>query len=249
MLDLILVLFLMYQLYKLVKGTAAIRIFLGALSIYALWQLVQFLGMGLLSDILGQFIGVGVIALIVVFQQEIRRFLLLIATPQFYNRFRFTKWLFKLKWQNDRVNPIDVDSIIKACTRLSESKTGALIVVSKYADLKYYHVSGDEVDAHLSSRLLEAIFNKESPLHDGAVIVSGDRIVAARCVLPVSEKPDIPADYGLRHRAALGITENSHALAIVVSEQTGDISFCKAGVFKTNIHPLELKTLVDFDVD
>jgi len=232
-LDILLVVILMYQLYKLLKGTVAIRIFLGMATIYLFWKILEALEMHFLGDILGQFIGVGVIALIVVFQQEIRRFLLLIATPKFYNRFKVTRWIFsKLHWQVSKHENFEIDKIIKAINSLANSKTGALIVISNDADLGVYIPTGDKIDAKLSPRLLEAIFQKSSPLHDGALIIVNNLIIAASCVLPVSENMDLPTGYGLRHRAAIGITERTNAISIVISEETGDITFCKSGNHK-----------------
>jgi uncharacterized protein (TIGR00159 family) len=245
-LDIILVIFLIYQVFKFVRGTAAIRIFLGAIAIYSIWKTTEFLQMELLHEILGQFIGVGVIALIIVFQQEIRKFLLLIASPKIYNRFWLTKWMFRFKRPNDEDEEIMKDPIVNACERLSKSKTGALLVVTKDYDLEIYKSLGENIDSELNENLLEAIFHKESPLHDGAVLISDNRIVAARCVLPVSDRQDIPPQLGLRHRAAVGVTENSNAIAIVVSEQNGAISVCNGGKLKNNVSLIRLRELINF---
>lgn len=242
-LDISLVMWLMYLLYRLLKGTVAIRIFVGMAAIYLFWKLLKALNMHYMGDILGQFIGVGVIALIVVFQQEIRRFLLLIATPRFYNRFKLTRLIFsKLHWNYKKGEDIDLDAIITACKNLSKSQTGALIVISNDADLAYYIPSGDKLDAKLSYRLIEAIFQKQSPLHDGAMIIVNNMIIAASCVLPVSESIELPSYFGLRHRAAIGLTERTNAIAVVVSEETGEISICKSGKYRENIPFDKLKT-------
>ena len=246
-LDVVIVLFLVYQLYKFVKGTAAIRIFLGALAIYAIWKTTEYLRMELLHEILGQFIGVGVIALIVVFQQEIRKFLLLIASPKIYNRFLLTKWLFKIKRQKDEEEGIVRDPLVNACEKLSKSKIGALIVVTQENDLDIYKSLGEELNADLNEHLLEAIFQKDSPLHDGALIISDNRIIAARCVLPVSDRQDLPPRLGLRHRAAVGVTEHSSAIAIVVSEQNGSISVSNSGKLKNNVSLKRLRELIKFE--
>lgn len=238
--DIILVAFLIYQLYKIVKGTVAIKIFAGILAIYLFWKLVEALKMELLSEILGQFIGVGVIALIIVFQQELRRFLILIGTTGF--RSDLAKRLFNWKTVKTELN---ISAIVNACSSMSKSKTGALIALSRTSDLyQLFSTGGEEADSKLSSAMIESIFFKNSPLHDGAVIISGNRIRAARCVLPVSEKKDFPSHLGMRHRAAVGITENSDGLAIVVSEQNGNISFCKEGIMQAKISPEELATLL-----
>jgi uncharacterized protein (TIGR00159 family) len=244
-LDISLVILLMFQLYKLLKGTVAIRIFIGMASIYLFWKLLEALDMHYLGDILGQFIGVGVIALIVVFQQEIRKFLLLIATPRFYNRFKITRWVFsRFHWQQKKGDDLDVDTIVKACNNLSKGKIGALIVISNNADLSFYIPSGDKIDARMSTRLLEAIFQKQSPLHDGALIVVNNLIIAASCVLPVSENTDLPSYFGLRHRAAVGVTERTNAITVVVSEETGQIALCKSGKYKDRSPPKELKNVI-----
>ena len=245
-LDIVIVLFLVYQLYKFVRGTAAIRIFIGAVAIYSIWQLTEFLMMNLIHEILGQFIGVGVIALIVVFQQEIRKFLLLIASPKIYNRFLLTKWMFKLKKTTDHEYIPYREAVVRACENMARQKTGALIVLSKENDLDLYKSLGTTLNADVSAPLLESIFIKEGPLHDGAVLISGEKIIAARCVLPVSDRQDIPGTLGLRHRAAIGVTENSSAIAVVVSEQNGRISVCKGGKLTNNVSIKRLSELISF---
>ncbi len=240
--DIVFVAILFYQLYKLIKGTAAINIFLGIIAIYFLWKIVRLLEMELLSEILGQFISVGVIALIVVFQPEIRRFLLLLGTPSFIrkkNRFM----LFKLVFTKD--NSLHVDPIIQACQRMSSDRTGALIVLTKKNELPTFINTGEVIDAGISKSLLETIFFKNSPLHDGAIIITDNRVRAARCILPVSANRNIPIDLGLRHRSAIGITEQSDAISIIVSEQTGNISWCKAGNIKINVTPVQLRNFLE----
>ena len=244
-LDIFLVSVLLYQLYKLVKGSVAINIFVGILSIYLIWLLVKALNMHLLGTILGQFIGVGVIALIVVFQQEIRRFLLLIGTNGILGN---TRWKL-IDWSGKKEvrHPLDINTFVKACKNMAESKTGAIIVLTTQSDLKFYVNTGDEINAKLSDRLIESIFFKNNPLHDGAVIVTDNMIMAARCVLPVTENPDFPANLGMRHRAAVGISEVSDAIAVVVSEQTGEIALAMEGHLKTNLNPEKLaKTLAQY---
>ena len=237
--DIILVAFLLYRLYYLIRGTGAIYIFLGILSIYLLWWMVRIFEMELLSEILGQFMNVGVLALIIVFQPEIRKFLLMIGTRSIINK--GSKSFFGKLWQFDDQLSLNISPIVNACENLSQSKTGALIVITKDNNLEYYLETGEILEAKVSEELLENIFYKNSPLHDGAVIITNNKIVAARCVLPVSETPMFPAHLGLRHRAALGITEHSDAIAIVVSEQTGRISWFKDSNMKKNIKPVQLK--------
>ncbi|MFQ5335125.1 MAG: diadenylate cyclase, partial [Flavobacteriales bacterium] len=200
--EIVIIAVLLYQLYKIVKGTVAIKIFFGILAIYLFWKLVEALQMELLTEILGQFIGVGVIALIIVFQQELRRFLLVIGTTGFRSGLsrRF------LRWKGVKEPPAGLEAVVRACMSMSENKTGALIVLARSSEPALFTTGGEEVDSLISSRLLESIFNKNSPLHDGAVIIEGNRIQKARCVLPVSQKDDFPPQYGMRHRSAMGIT-------------------------------------------
>jgi diadenylate cyclase len=244
-LDILMVALLLYQLYKLVKGTVAIRIFLGILAIYVLWKLVSAMQMEMLSEILGQFIGVGVLALIIVFQQEIRRFLLLVGSQSPFAGKGVVRKLLKWTNQYEEKASLNVNAIVKACFNLSKSKTGALIIIATDSELKYHASTGVNIDAKLSAIFLESIFFKNSPLHDGGVIIHNNKIKAARCILPVSDNPDIPAHFGLRHRAALGLTENSPALAIVVSEETGKISFIEGTKFEMNLNSEQLREKIE----
>lgn len=234
---------MLYEIYNLVKGTAAIRIFIGIIAIYLIWKIVKAFQMALLTEILGQFISVGVIALIVVFQPEIRQFLLLIGKTRIIKA-RHQKILF---WRLKITNPVNlhIDTIVKASKKMSDTLTGALIVITRQNELNTYVETGLAVDARISEVLLETIFYKNSPLHDGAVIINGNSIRAARCILPLSNKTDIPAFCGLRHRAAIGITERSDAVAIIVSEQRGEISFCADGKLTMNLSPSELSTILE----
>jgi diadenylate cyclase len=225
-LDILLVAFLLYQVYALIRGTAALNIFLGVAAIYVIWKVVVGLEMRMLSEIFNQFLGVGFIALIVVFQQEIRKFLLLIGSASFKRRRRFFSQLRLLKQQDSK---LEAEVVSIACRRFAETKTGALIVFARNTPLQMYAQTGDRIQAELSVPLLEAIFNYSSPLHDGAVIIADERIVSARSILPVSESESISARLGLRHRAAIGITEKTDAIAVVVSEETGQISACVSG--------------------
>lgn len=242
--DIFLVAFLLYQIYMLIRGTVAINIFIGIFVLYIIWLVVRVLNMELLSSILGQIIGVGVIALIIVFQQEIRRFLLFIGTRYLSkNKFSIENWLFPK--QKNMVAPVNIEAIVKSCRHMSESKTGALIVIARKSELQYYAETGDIIDAETSSRLIENIFFKNSPLHDGALIIVNDKIRAVRCILPVTENLNIPARYGMRHRAAIGISEHSDALIVVVSEETGKISFVHEGDIKYGISSMELRELLE----
>ncbi len=242
-LDIFLVALLMYQLYMLVRGTVAINIIIGILAIYFIWGIVKMLKMELLSSILGQVIGVGVIALIIVFQQEIRRFLIFIGARYITrNRMRFEHML---RMDFDTRPPVKLRSILKAVISLAGSRTGALIVIKAKSTLDIYAQAGDVLDANTSSRLILSIFNKLSPLHDGAIIIDSEKISAARVVLPVTDNPDLPPEFGLRHRAAIGITELTDAVVIVVSEETGQISFAQNGRIYNNLSPKELLTRLE----
>lgn len=242
-LDIILVSVLLYQVYKLMRGSVAVKIFLGFLSLYLLYLIVNALEMELLSNILGQFMGVGFLAAIILFQQEIRKFLLIIGRTTAFNR----DTIFKgLPWRkNAKVSDINITPIIEAAKSLSATNTGALIVLSKSSELKFYVESGDLIDAVVSKRLLTSIFNKYSPLHDGAVIIHNKRLSAARCILPVTERENLPAQFGLRHRAAIGMSEVTDTLIVVVSEETGKISAVRNGFIYHNLSSLELRNKIN----
>jgi len=241
--DIVLVAVLMYVLYNLLKGTAAINIFLGIIAIFILWRFVLLLEMEMLSQILGAFISVGFIALIIVFQPEIRQFLLLVGTPRFLDKMRKRFGFFK--FSPGKYNELDVDPIVSACRKMSVSKTGALIVIARLNELRQFAETGQIVDAKISDVLLTSIFFKNSPLHDGAVIILQNKIHAARAIMPVSAKKQISGSLGLRHRAAIGITEKTDALAIIVSEETGLIAYSQFGKLTQNITPSQLKNLLD----
>lgn len=244
--DILLVAFLLYKLYSLLKGGVAINIFIGIILLYFLWWLFdRILNIQLLGTILGQFVGVGVIALIIVFQQEVRRFLLLIGSNNFITSSNIVKQVLPWKWSTTKDSILDISSIVKACKTMSKTKTGAIIVITKNSELKFYINTGDIIDAVLSKRLIESIFSKTSPLHDGAIIISQNKIKAARCVLPVTENPDLPARFGMRHRAAVGITEQSDAIVLVVSEQTGEFSLAQGGQINANLSLDELEKILE----
>jgi uncharacterized protein (TIGR00159 family) len=241
--DILLVAFIMFQVYLLIRGTAAMNIFIGILSVYLLWIIVKALNMQLLGSILGQVIGVGVIALIVVFQQEIRRFLIFIGNRYLTrNRLTFEK-VFPVVFGGQP--NIKIKSIIKACMNMAKSKTGALIVLGRKSELSVFAETGDIVDANTSSRLLESIFSKNSPLHDGAVIIINDRIAAARCVLPVSENLNLPPNFGLRHKAGLGMSEQTDSIVIIVSEETGSMSLAEHGSIYSDIDLKDLSRILE----
>ncbi|ALD22355.1 diadenylate cyclase CdaA [Hymenobacter sp. DG25A] len=234
--DVLLVTALFYQLYKLLTGSVALKIFLGLMSIYLLYLVVRAAGMELLTTILGQFMSVGVLASIILFQQEIRRFLLTIGKATTLERMRVFSWR-----RDSTAEKMNIMPFIEAAKSLAGKNTGALIVFSMGSDLKFYADSGDLIDATVSKRLLMSIFNKTSPLHDGAVIIANNRIQAARCILPVSENPDVPASLGLRHRAAIGLSEVTDSVVLVVSEETGQISLVRAGEVYRNLSTSDLR--------
>lgn len=245
--DIAIVTFLLYKMYNLLRGGVAINIFFGLLIVYALyWICVKVLNMQLIGTLIGQFISLGFIALIIVFQQEIRRFLIVLGTNSIISKNQFTRKILPWNWQAQKKVALDITSILKACRQMSKDKTGAIMVLAKSSELKYYSNTGDLIDAEISQRLIESIFAKNSPLHDGAIIVVNNKIKAARCVLPVTENSDLPGHLGMRHRAAIGITEQSDAVSIVVSEETGDISLAHEGQIENRLSPEQLeKRLVE----
>jgi len=245
-LDILMVTFILYQVYKLIKGTAAMNIFIAIILFYVIYLIVRALKMELMSMILGQFIGVGMIALIILFQQEIRRFLLHIGT-RYMTRSR-NSFIRKFFHGKNIESTAIAQIIAEACSNMSKKNTGALIVIGRTSSLQIYVETGDIIDAQMNIRLLENIFFKNAPLHDGAVIILNNNIFAARCVLPASENMNIPADFGMRHRAALGITEITDAIVVVVSEETGRISYVENGKIENNITPDRLRSLLELGI-
>ncbi len=226
------------------KGSVAIKIFLGILSLYLFYLVVRAAQMELLASILGQFMGVGVLATIILFQQEIRKFLLVIGKS---TSFKSSDSFFRsfAIWKKQDIGIYSVSPIIDAAKAMSGTNTGALIVFTKDSELKFYVDSGDLIDAEISNRLLLSIFNKYSPLHDGAVIIHKDRIRAARCILPVSENDNLPAQFGLRHRAAVGMSEITDTLILIVSEETGEMSIAQHGVVSKNLSGMEIRQRIN----
>lgn len=243
MIDIALVAALLYQVYKLLKGSVAIKIFLGFLSLYLIYLLVRAVRMELLSAILGQFMGVGVIAAIIIFAPEIRKFLLIVGRSSIFSDDNVWKDILFF-WRKKENSAFNISPIIDATKVLAGSNTGALLVISSTVELKFYAESGDILDAELSKRLLISIFNKYSPLHDGAVIIHKGRIKAARCILPVTER-EVPAQFGLRHRAGIGMSEATDALILVVSEETGQISMMKNGKVLHNLSFQEIREIIN----
>lgn len=233
-LDILIVGYLLYQIYKLLRGSLGFNIFLGLVFIYILWWLVSALGMPLLTTILGQFISVGMIALLILFQPEVRRFLLFVGQGSLQSRF-VERLLNRTNTTSDPQKEKAIREIIRASEEMAGDKTGALLLVSMGAGLEGYYSSGVMLNAEISTPLLLSIFNKNSPLHDGATIISSKQVIAASCVLPVSDRPGIPQSLGLRHRAAIGITEATNVVAFIISEESGQISFARRGEIIQNI--------------
>lgn len=243
-LDIILVAFIIYQVFKWIRGSSAMSIFVAIISLYVLRVIVDALDMRLMSSIMGTVLDVGVLALIIIFQPEIRRFLINLGS-RYALATKGKGLLNKLFGSKEtKMDNTTVNEITEACRNMSESKTGALIVIPHADNMEDIIGTGDRIDARISRRLIMNLFFKNSPLHDGAVIIDGKRIVAARCTLPITERVNIPPSFGMRHKAAIGISEEKDVDVIVVSEETGRISFVKGG----NVTPIkninELKLLL-----
>ncbi len=241
-LDVLLVSVLLYQVYKLLKGSVAVRVLIGFLVLYLAYLIVRAAEMELLAGILGQFMGVGVLAAIIIFSQEIRKFLIVLGKTTFRKDGLIQSVMI---WKRrDTKEHFNITPIIEAAKSLSSTNTGALIVFTRNSELKFYADSGDRLDATLSKRLLISIFNKYSPLHDGAIIIYQGKILAARCILPVSER-DLPAHWGMRHRAALGMSEATDTLILSVSEETGQISLVRNGYIDSNLSVPEIRKRIN----
>lgn len=228
--DILLVALLLWQIYRAIRGTSAMAIFTAIFLLYAAWVVVRVLGMELLSMVLGQVLGIGGIALLIVFQQEVRRYLLMLGNRWASNRKSLFSRIFVSKAA--AVERTNLDELAVACRAMAESRTGALIVLARSTDIAVYTETGDRIDAEISRRLIENLFFKNSPLHDGAVVIAEGRIAAARCILPTSDNPNIPAHLGLRHRAAVGLSEHSDAVVVVVSEERGMVSVVRSGAIR-----------------
>lgn len=245
--DIILVAVLLYYAYNLVRGTVAINIFLGIVIVWAFWKLTELLDMRMISSLVGGFMQLGLIALIIVFQQEIRKFLLLIGSTNFANRRNIMRH-FRFMRRERLDSKTNVAALIHACSKMSLTNTGAIIVMERNNSLDFIKATGDRMYIEISSPIIESIFYKNSPLHDGAVVVQDNFIVATRVILPVSNERSIPLRFGLRHRAAVGITEKTDALALVVSEENGNISYIKSGEFVLYKSLEELESMVRNDL-
>lgn len=224
-LDILIVAVLLFELYKLTKGTAAVKIFWVLALLFVIWEVVSYFHFTMLSALMGEIMSVGVLAIIILFQPEIRKFLLYIGDGRVMHFFseHFAKQTKTSAYTEE------IEAVKSSCRHMSATKTGALIIFARQTPLDEFLNTGEVIDAKPSAELLENIFFKNSPLHDGAVIIKDHRIAAARCILPVSKNRDLPQEVGLRHRSALGATEFTDAIAVVVSEQTGNISICHNG--------------------
>lgn len=238
--DIAIVALLLYYLYKIMKESGTLNVFFGVLAFIVVWVLTsQILELKLLGSILDQFMGIGLLVLVILFQDQIKRFLVELGD---HKRWRFLKNLFRHDKHDDSADTRRmVLPIVYACMNMSKTKTGALIVIRQEIPLESYEKSGDIIDADINSRLIENIFFKNSPLHDGAMIIDNGRIRSAGCILPVSHDRNIPRSLGLRHRSALGISQATDAFAIVVSEETGNISVAHRGALTTRLSSTELE--------
>lgn len=243
LIDIVLVAIILFQLYKLIRGTAALSIFIGIFLIYMFWLIVKALNMELIGALLGQVIGVGVIALIIVFQQEVRRFLLVIGN-RYMTRRRFSFGKIFSSVEEETGSPIEAEEIVRAVESMAAKKTGALVVLGRKSSLDIYSEGGERIDAIISAELLETIFFKNTPLHDGAVLIEDGKIFAARCPLPITDSVTLPPRFGMRHRAAIGISEHTDALVVVVSEESGTITVAEGGEVREHITPNELRQIL-----
>ena len=241
--DILCVAILLYQIYRLMKSSGSLNIFYGILVFIVVWIVVsQMFQMKLLGSIFDKLVSVGVLALIIIFQEEIRRFFLTLGSQRRLSRlmkFFYNKNLMEDEEQNSML------PVVMACNYMSKNLVGALIIIEREMSLTDIVKSGETIDARISTELIKNIFFKNSPLHDGAMIISHGRITAVGCILPISHSLHIPKDLGLRHRAALGITQQSDAIAIIVSEETGAISVAMQGEFRLRLDGTELESILN----
>jgi diadenylate cyclase len=245
--DIILVAILIYYIYSLIRNTLAVNLVLGMLIIVVVYYVVDGLKMDLLSAIINKFMSVGILALVIIFQPEIRRFLLHIGKNTFLQKNKaWWGYLFGNKTA-EQDNLLRIKPIIDACKNMKKTRTGALIVFVKYYDDEFFNNSCEIIDGKISRRLLESIFQKNSPLHDGAVVISENKIKSASCILPLTDNDKLPAQFGLRHRAGIGVSEATDAVAVMISEETGEISYAKQGRVRMNVSFGELEKLLNKD--
>ena len=240
--DVLLVALLLYYTYKLMKASGSIKVFTGILVFILIWLVVtQILEMKLLGSIFDTLMNVGVIALIVLFQDEIRRFLLTLGSHRHVSALaHFFSGARKEALKHDDIMPV-----VMACLSMGKQKVGALIVIEHTTPLDEVVRTGEIIDAAISQRLIENIFFKNSPLHDGAMIIAGHRIASVGCILPVSHDMNIPKNLGLRHRAALGMSQQTDAVCVIVSEETGGISVAENGRIRTRLSSMDLEHILN----
>lgn len=239
--DIVIVALLLFYLYRLMKNSGTLSLFYGVLAFILVWVVCyEVFDMRLTGTIVDKFMSIGLIVLVILFQDQIKRFLIDIGGPGKWKRFRR---IFKHEDTDERLHA-EVMNVVYACMSMSKSKTGALIVFQRKVPLTDYEKTGDEIDADVNVRLIENIFFKNSPLHDGAMIISGHRIAAVGCILPVSHDMNIPKNLGLRHRAALGMSQVTDAVCVIVSEETGGISVAQEGSIKVKVSPIDLEHIL-----
>ena len=241
--DIVLVALMLFYIYRLMKESRSLNVFMGILIFVMLWLVVsQILEMKLLGSIMDKLVSVGVIALIILFQEDIRKFLYNLGAHQ---RVQTLRRLFTNNGkQNQEELKQTIMPIVMSCLSMSNKKVGALIVIQRATPLDDIVATGESIDASINQRLIENIFFKNSPLHDGAMVIAHERIRAAGCILPVSHDLHIPKELGLRHRAALGITHESDCIAIVVSEETGGISIAIRNEFQLRLTAEKLESIL-----
>lgn len=243
LIDIILVALMLFYIYRLMRESRSLNVFMGIMVFILIWLLVsQVLEMKLLGSILDKLVSVGVIALIVLFQDEIRKFLYNLGARQQFKS--ISRFFSNSRQKEDEEDKETIMPIVMACMNMAKTKVGALIVIERKDSLGDIIETGDRIDSNINQRLIENIFFKNSPLHDGAMVINNKRITAAGCILPVSHNLDIPKDLGLRHRAALGISQESDAIAVVVSEETGRISVAIRGEFRLRLSAEELEAVL-----
>ena len=245
--DIFCVALMLYYIYRLMKESRSLNVFIGIMVFIVVWLFVsQILEMRLLGSIMDKLVSVGVIAIIILFQEEIRKFLYNLGAHRRVNG------IIRLFVSGDNKDKVDMESImpvVMACMNMGKARIGALIVIERISSLDDIVETGDIIDANINQRLIENIFFKNSPLHDGAMVISKKRIRAAGCILPVSHSIDIPKELGLRHRAAMGISQDSDAIAIVVSEETGRISVAIKGQFHLRLSAEQLESILTRELD
>jgi len=255
LIDILLSAYLMYLAYTKLHGTKAVNIIIALFMIYVMWLIVRLLDMSLLSTIMNKIWSVGLLALVLVFQQEIRKFLLEVGDKTCISNIFSVERIFRNVIKESPEN-LNIPEIVKACTEFANDYTGALIVLPSHSNIENIISTGERLDCAITARLLGSLFFKNSPLHDGAVIISKGKIVAAKCILPLTDNPDVPQNIGTRHRSAIGMSEVSDCLVIVVSEERGEISYCEYGALCQDVTPTQLTdklrerfSIADYDAE